>query len=69
MTDRLKALTVILEEPIRDDDCQPIIAAILCLKGVADVSTHVADFDHYVAVSQAQRDLEQRILAVLRDKP
>ena len=42
MTDRFHSLTVVLEREIRDDDAEPIIAAIKMIKGVAEVTGEVA---------------------------
>lgn len=39
MSDRYFALTVVLEQDIRDDDAEPLIAAIRQMRGVADVAS------------------------------
>lgn len=65
MTDRIKGLTVTLVNDLRDDDAQPIIDAILLLKGVLEVTTHVADMEHHFAVGQAKALLRSKIHAVL----
>lgn len=66
MTDRYFALTVTLERDTRDDDCEPIINAIRMVRGVADVTPHVADLQLHAAEDRAKRDLEARLLAALR---
>lgn len=43
MTDRLNAVIVVFDTPIRDDDAQPIIDAIRQLRGVLTVAPVVAD--------------------------
>ena len=43
MTDRYSSLTVVLERDIRDDDAEPLIAAIRQLRGVLRVVPKVAD--------------------------
>jgi hypothetical protein len=61
MTDRYMALTVILEHDIRDDDAEPLIAAIRLLKGVQDVQPIVSDPSLAVAESRARRELQQKL--------
>lgn len=65
MTDRLNALTVILERDIRVDDAEPIIAAIKMLKGVGDVVPHVADIEFASAEWRARHELGKQLLAVV----
>jgi hypothetical protein len=49
VTDRVNVLHVALERDMRDDDVEPVIAAIKQIRCVADVQVHVADFDSYAA--------------------
>ena len=37
MTDRIRSLTVVLEQDTREDDCEQIKSALLMVKGVAEV--------------------------------
>lgn len=67
MTDRISVLTVALEEPIRDDDVQVLIDAILMLRGVAAVTTHVSNPDTWFAVEHAHRTLGQAIIDAIRE--
>jgi hypothetical protein len=69
MTDRYFALTVLLSQETRDDDAEPIIAAIRMIKGVLDVQPQVADVQLYYAQAAARRDLEQRLWQALREEP
>jgi len=57
MTDRIKGLTVVLEDDLLEDDCQPVIDAISMLKGVVRVEKHVADHHHWMAKLQLRNDL------------
>ena len=66
MTDRIKALTVVLEHDIRIDDCQPLIDAISMMRGVAEVQSLISQPGDYIARERARRDLEQKIMDVLR---
>ena len=68
MTNRIAGLTVTLQADIRDDDAQPIIDAILLLKGVVSVKTHVADMEHNFALQQALHELRQQMQDVLWPK-
>ncbi len=65
MTDRINALTVVLDGNIREDDVQGLIDAIKYLNGVDKVTKHVADFESHIAKSQAQLTLRKKILDLL----
>lgn len=65
MTDRINTLTVVLEQPIRDDDCQELIAAIKLLRGVLTVEANVANPSDYAAQSRALLEIRRKLLAVL----
>lgn len=49
MTDRVHTITVVLDHDMRDDDVQPLLAAIRQLRGVAAVDTVVADLTSHFA--------------------
>ena len=66
MSDRIKGLTVTLRDNLRDDDAQPIIEAIRLLKGVVDVTPHVADANHHMAVSLAKAQLSAKLWEALK---
>ncbi|MBU3935808.1 hypothetical protein KJ909_03985 [Patescibacteria group bacterium] len=66
MTDRLKALTVVLQKDLRDDDAEPIIEAIKQLRGVRRVTSHVTHLDDHVAYTNAKLDLMAQIWKLLR---
>lgn len=68
MTDRYNALTVVLDTDIRDDDCEPIIAAISMIKGVLIVKPHVADHNSAVAESRVRTELGNKLYNVLYPK-
>lgn len=65
MIDPIHVLTVLLTEPIRDEDAQPLIAAIRQLRGVAEVLPHVAGVDAVWAKATARRELAARRWKVL----
>lgn len=68
MSDRIKALTVILRADMRDDDAEHVISAIQMIKGVSEVTGIVTGIDHYVAVSQAKRELREALWNVLQSE-
>ena len=68
MTDRVNALVVTLETDQRVDDVQGLVDAIKKLRGVADVSTNVADLGSTVAQARATHELGQKLLRVLYGK-
>lgn len=61
MTDRIEALTVVLDAPTREDDLDALIAAIKQLRGVADVGKHVASIDGYIAQTRATQEVWRAI--------
>lgn len=61
MTDRIKGLTVSLEKDIREDDVQPIVDAIIMIRGIADVKLHVTNPDDYMARKQVKEELRSMI--------
>jgi hypothetical protein len=65
MTDRVHALTVILDREFREDDVQAITDAIGMMRGVLRVETHVTDIDFYAAREQAKYELRQEMREVL----
>lgn len=67
MTDRYIALTVLLEKEIREDDAEPLIAAIRQLRGVAEVTPHVPEsIDTYWAKSRARDELLRQLIELAR---
>lgn len=65
MTDRLNALTVVLDRDVRTDDAAALIAAIGMIKGVASVVPHVADLEDHIAHERVRRELGEKLIAVL----
>jgi len=65
MTDRVHALTVILEREWRVDDVEAIVNAIKMLRGVLSVEEHITDVDFYAAREQAKFELQQELRDVL----
>lgn len=65
MTDRFHTLTVVLDRDIRQDDCEPLIEAIKCLRGVLSVTGVVSDSRAHMAEERARRELGEKLWAVL----
>ena len=66
MTTRYAALTVVLEEDLREDDAQGLIDAIRHIRGVASVDPVVADANTHIARTLAKQELCEKILEVVR---
>ena len=70
MTDRLRYLTVTLEEDTRVDDLAPIVSAIEHVRGVAIVERHVVQGGEHLARravrSEIQHKLHEAIESVFR---
>ncbi len=66
MTDRYYALTVVLEKNLREDDAEPIIAAIQLLRGVRSVTAHVGDVEIHAAMVRAKGELTEKLFEVLK---
>jgi hypothetical protein len=64
MTDRVNTLTVVLERPIRTDDVQSIVDAILHIRGVLTVTTGEVDHAMFGARTQERSRLRREILRV-----
>lgn len=62
MTDRVHALTVILEQDVRVDDVEALEGAIRQLRGVAAVERHISD----AALATAQLRTVQEVTRKLR---
>lgn len=71
MTDRIKTLTVLLNEPMRDDDVEALVNAILMMRNVKAVNTHVHTGADQLAEIHVKFDLRGKVLsavdAVFRD--
>jgi len=65
MTDRINTITVVLEKPIRDDDCEAILNSIRMIKGVLTVTPHVADHTAYAAREQVRQEIRRKIYDIL----
>lgn len=69
MTDRYHTLTVVLERDTRDDDAEPLIAAIRQMRGVLSVTGVVVSPEAHMAQERARRELGEKLMAVLYPQP
>lgn len=65
MTDRINAVTVVLEADLRIDDAQDLLNAIRQLRGVASVEPNVSSIEDHVAQERAKRELGAKLWEVL----
>ncbi len=57
MTDRVKGITISLEQDVRTDDIEPILNAIRQIRGVADVDIIHTDMNDWLARSRVRSEL------------
>lgn len=65
MTDRINALTVVLDKHYRDDDVRAVIKAIMMIKGVIAVDKNVVEMETYAAETRARNEIRKKILDIL----
>lgn len=65
MTDRVKAITVILERDNREDDVQALCDAIMLFQGVASVEKQLVTMEDAIARIRVKREMEERIWKAL----
>jgi len=68
MTDRVYALTVVLEKNNREDDVQRLADAIGMFAGVLAVEKNVADIALYTATERARGEFRTRLWKALEDE-
>jgi hypothetical protein len=66
MTDRINALTIVLDKDYRDEDAQAIIDAILMIRGVMHVTEHVVEPISLIAEVRAKTELQSKLWEVLK---
>jgi hypothetical protein len=59
MTDRIRHLTVVLDDDYRDDDIEAIVRTIQMIRGVAAVETHVVTAPDRIARMTVQGEIER----------
>lgn len=67
MTDRVRQLTITLDDDTRVDDLEPIVSAIRHIRGVACVEQHVVtDADHSARLS-VRADIQHKLHKAVDD--
>jgi hypothetical protein len=61
MTDSIKGCFIAFDHDIREDDVEPLINAIRCLKGVQSVEQHVADVEDWHARERVKGELWMKV--------
>ncbi len=67
MTDRINAITIVLERDTRADDIEPLVAAIQQLKGVLSVTAEPVSSISYIANSRAKNEILNKIIGTCRE--
>lgn len=67
MTDRVKGFVVTLENDIRIDDVEPLIQAIRCMRGVADVEPSISDTDDLINQRRIKSELREKMRQFIKD--
>lgn len=65
MTDRLNALTVVLEKDMREDDAKAVINAISQIRGVLSVIPNVTDMRDHIAQERARREIGVKLMEIV----
>lgn len=65
MTDRINSFTVVLDHDIRDDDLDPILNAVRCLRHVLSVTPHVTKITDHVAAERIRREYRHQLLEAI----
>lgn len=68
MTDRVYALTVVLDHDIRADDVEPLRQAILQMRNVLRVDGNVTDPGTLMAESRAQHEMHTKLFNAIYPK-
>lgn len=66
MSNRVNTITVVLNQEMREDDCESIISAIKMIKGVLRADVNVADNLEYMAEWRAKTEIVKKLWEVLK---
>jgi hypothetical protein len=61
MTDRIRHLTITLDEDMRDDDIKSIVSAIEHVRGVADVLPNIVTAQDLLARQAVRAEVQQQL--------
>lgn len=65
MSDRINALTVVLEKDLRADDAEALLTAIRQLRGVISVQANVTGIADHIALERARREIYDKLWSAL----
>ena len=65
MTDRIRSLSVALEDDIRDDDIKPLVEAIKQIRGVLNVEKNIALPNDWCTEDRVRREFKEKLWDVL----
>lgn len=65
MTERIKGLTVALDQDYREDDVQGIIDAIKLIKGVANVTPIPSSAEDFINRQQIKMEMAEEIQRIM----
>lgn len=68
MTTKLKGLTVVFENDIREDDAEKIILAIAQLRGVLSVGGIEQNTNDYLARTRIRQELTNKLFNALNEE-
>jgi hypothetical protein len=69
VTDRVGAITVILEKDWRADDVQAVINALKMIRGVADAMPEVTSVTDAIARVRVRREMIDKIFGAINNNP
>lgn len=65
MSDPFKSLTVVLDNDYKEYEIKNLIAAIKCLRGIADVRLNPVQFEDYDNRVRIKMELRQKLFKIL----
>lgn len=68
MTDRIRSLTVVLDNDYRDDDVQEVINAIKMIKGVLEVSEHIVNHQDYTNRTIVEHEMKRKLYDFIQNE-
>ncbi len=65
MSERVNALTIVLENDVGEEQIEPLISALKQLRGVISVEPHVARMEDHIALVRVRQELSKKLFEVL----
>jgi len=67
MSNRYKALTVVLDDDIRDDDAEALVSAIRMMKLVAGVTPVATEPSDYLVRARFRREIAEKLNGIIKE--